>query len=300
MLKFNPVVFHAKYKVIEPACPIKEGQKVVTFTLDAHGGSLRGSHRLGFSNPLTGPFVIENARPGDSMVIQIDSIQPLSENSWSYAYPRPWLMEMPDAAEFPDKKAIPWTLNNESGFASCACTGERTISVPMQPMLGCVGLASEPGTEATSQDAGPFGGNLDFPLLGAGAQLELPVFVPGGFLFMGDAHAIQFGGEITGAAIEIPAEVEFSATLKKGAGIPWPRGETQDRLFALGTEKPFEIAIQHAVSGMIRLFQDKFGLSHEEATALTGQLGDLQVCNMVSSTYTAACVVSKSMLSALA
>jgi acetamidase/formamidase len=102
-----------------------------------------------------------------------------------------------------------------------------------------------------------------------------------------------------GAAVEIPAEVIFSVELKKGTHLNWPRGETQEMYFALGTDKPFENAVQHAVSGMIRLLEERFALTHDDAAALVGQLGDLQVCNMVSLTYTAACGVSKKGLAAL-
>ena len=296
MRKYEPITYHPKYQMSEPVCPIKDGEKVQTTTLDAHGGSPSGTRSKGFSNPLTGPFVLPEAQPGDVLLVEIHSIQPLGESGWSYAYPRPWLLEPADAALFPDKVGVHWSLDSQKGIASFALPNGTRISVPMRPMLGCVGLACDPAMQATSQDAGPFGGNLDFPLLQAGTRMELPVFIPGGYLYVGDAHAIQFGGEMTGAAVEIPAEVIFSATLKKGASLEWPRGETNDVLFALGTDLPFEKAVQHALTGIIRLLEDRFNLSHADAGALAGQLVEIQVCNMVSNTYTAACVISKSTL----
>lgn len=296
MLKFEPITYHPKYQKCEPICPIKDGEKVLTTTLDAHGGSPSGTRSKGFSNPLTGPFVLPEAQPGDVLLVEIHEIQPLGESGWSYAYPRPWLMESADAAQFPDKMGVHWALDAQQGVTSFDLANGTKVKVPMKPMLGCVGLACDPSTQATSQDAGRFGGNLDFPLLQSGTRLELPVSIPGGYLFVGDAHAIQYGGEMTGAAVEIPAQVIFSATLKKGKPLEWPRGETPEVFFALGTDLPFEKAVQHALSGLIGLLEERFNLSHADAAALAGQLADIQVCNMVSNTYTAACVVSKSVL----
>lgn len=294
MIKYEPLTYHSHYRKCEPIIPIEEGQLVQTTTLDAHGGSPEGVRSKGFSNPLTGPFVLPQALPGDSITVEIHSIRPLGNSGFSYATPRPWLMEADDAALFPNKESVKWSLDSEAGFTATTLPNGKQIKLAMAPMLGCVGLACDPEQTFTSQDAGSFAGNLDFPLLQAGTRIEIPVAIPGGYIFVGDAHAIQFGGEITGAAVEIPAEVIFSAKLHKQTHLLWPRGETKDTLFALGTDLPFETAVQHALSGLIRYTEDRFSLSHADAAALVGQVGDVQVCNVVSKTYTAAAVIQKS------
>ena len=299
MFNYTPQTFYSEYKKCDPACLITEGQKIATTTLDAHGWDGKGERRADFSNPLTGPFVIENAQVGDTLVVKIDSIKPLGGKGWSYAYPRPWLVEAADAALYPEKKSIEWRVDSESGFASADFLPQGTVKIPLRPMLGCVGVACKAGEAASSQQMGAFGGNLDFQLLNAGAQLELPVMVPGGYLFVGDAHAVQFAGEITGAAVEVPAEVEFSVRLNKGKAIHWPWGETQEALFTLGTGKPFEAAVQHAVSEMIYRLQRDYGLAPAPAAQLTGPLGEIQACSLVSDSFSAACLISKAALSAL-
>lgn len=294
MIKYEPLTYHSHYRKCEPIIPIEEGQLVQTTTLDAHGGSPEGVRSKGFSNPLTGPFVLPQALPGDSLTVEIHSIRPLGISGFSYATPRPWLMEADDAALFPSKESVKWSLDSEAGFTATTLPNGRQIKLAMAPMLGCVGLACDPEQTFTSQDARSFAGNLDFPLLQAGTRIEIPVAIPGGYIFVGDAHAIQFGGEITGAAVEIPAEVIFSAKLHKQTHLLWPRGETKETLFALGTDLPFETAVQHALSGLIRYTEERFSLSHADAAALVGQVGDVQVCNVVSKTYTAAAVIQKS------
>ncbi|MEA5077020.1 MAG: acetamidase/formamidase family protein [Anaerolineaceae bacterium] len=294
MIKYEPLTYHSHYRKCEPIIPIEEGQLVQTTTLDAHGGSPEGVRSKGFSNPLTGPFVLPQALPGDSLTVEIHSIRPLGNSGFSYAYPRPWLMDAADAALFPNKESVKWSLESDAGFTATTLPNGKQIKLAMQPMLGCVGLACDPEQTFTSQDAGTFAGNLDFPLLQAGTKIEIPVAIPGAYIFVGDAHAIQFGGEITGAAVEIPAEVIFSVKLNKKNPLQWPRGETKDTLFALGTDLPFETAVQHALSGLIRYTEQRFALSHADAAALVGQVGDVQVCNVVSKTYTAVAVIHKS------
>jgi acetamidase/formamidase len=294
-----PAAFYPAYKKAEPIFIIEPGQPVVTITLDAHGMDEHGKQRVEFSNPLTGPFLLENAAIGDSIVVEIHSIKPLGGHGWSYAYPRPWLMERPDAEEFSEKKIIEWEVNCAAGYASPAHWMDGKMKIPIRPMLGCVGVARESEKAVTSQQAGLFGGNLDFPLLTAGARLEIPVGVSGAYLYIGDAHAVQFAGEMTGAAVEVPAEVEFSVRLKKGTDLHWLRGETPEFLFTLGCGKPLETAIQHATSEMIRQLQDGYGLVQRDAAAVTGQCGEFQICNLVNPVYTAACMISKTILSTL-
>ena len=293
MIKYEPLTYHSHYRKCEPIIPIEEGQLVQTTTLDAHGGSPEGVRSKGFSNPLTGPFVLPQAQPRDSICIEIHSIKPLGNSGFSYAYPRPWLVDAADAALFPNKESVRWSLDSEAGITATTLPNGKQIKLAMAPMLGCVGLACDPEQTFTSQDAGSFAGNLDFPLIRAGSKIEIPVAIQGGYIFVGDAHAIQFGGEITGAAVEIPAEVIFSATLHKQTHLLWPRGETRDAFYALGTDLPFETAMQHAISGLIRYAEERFGLTHTDAATLIGQVGDLQVCNVVSRTYTAVALMHK-------
>lgn len=299
MFNYSPQRYSCAYKQNDPACLIAEGQKIVTTTLDAHGRNGKGERLVDYSNPLTGPFVIENAQPGDTLSVKIEAINPLGGKGWSYAYPRPWLLESADAALYPDKKSVEWEVDTESGFATADFLSQGRIKIPLRPMLGCIGVACKAGVEATSQQMGAFGGNLDFQLLNVGAQLELPVMMPGGYLFVGDAHAVQFAGEITGAAVEVPAEVEFSIRLNKGKVIHWPWGETQEALFTLGIGKPFEAAVQHAVSEMIYRLQREYALPPAVAAEITGPLGEIQVCSLVSDNFSAACMIPKAALSSL-
>src|SRR5690606_34560517 len=71
--------------------------------------------------------------------------------------------------------------------------GER-LSVPVAPMIGCIGVAPAEGTASTMRPVYPTGGNLDLRELSPGAVLWLPVAAPNALLFLGDLHAAMGQG----------------------------------------------------------------------------------------------------------
>ena len=64
---------------------------------------------------------------------------------------------------------------------------------------------AEPGRHSTIPPR-PHGGNLDCRELVAGSTLWLPIPVDGALLSVGDGHAAQGDGEVSGTAIECPME----------------------------------------------------------------------------------------------
>src|SRR5262249_47717010 len=88
--------------------------------------------------------------------------------------------------------------------------GDRTARIPVRPFLGTVGVAPKRERRVSSSQSQEYLGDVDLPDLTGGATLVLPVHADGALLALGDAHAAQGDGEITGAAIEIEAEAELS------------------------------------------------------------------------------------------
>ena len=64
--------------------------------------------------------------------------------------------------------------------------------------MGLMWTHSQNGTNCTSGTVGPWGGNMDYNEFREGVTLYLPVFQPGALLFLGDGHAAQGDGELTG------------------------------------------------------------------------------------------------------
>ena len=59
-----------------------------------------------------------------------------------------------------------------------------------------------------------------------GNTVYLPVFVPGGFLYLGDAHAAMGHGELSATGLEMPSESVVTVELIKHRKIPGPRIES--------------------------------------------------------------------------
>ena len=89
-----------------------------------------------------------------------------------------------------------------------------TLSVPVRPMIGCIGVAPAEGVGSTFMPAYPFGGNMDLREMEPGTTVFLPVQVAGGLLSMGDLHAAMGTQEPTWVSLEAAG----SATLRIGLG----------------------------------------------------------------------------------
>ena len=50
--------------------------------------------------------------------------------------------------------------------------------------------------------------------------IYLPVYVPGALLFVGDGHAVQGAGELTGNALETSMDIEFTVNYLAGGAPP--------------------------------------------------------------------------------
>src|SRR4029079_19585020 len=96
------------------------------------------------------------------------------------------------------------------------------ITIPYAPMLGCIGTAPACGVPTTGP-AGAHGGNLDIVETCPGNTIYLPVFVPGGYLYLGDAHAAQGHGELCVVGLEMLAETTITVELVKNKKLAGPR-----------------------------------------------------------------------------
>ena len=90
-------------------------------------------------------------------------------------------------------------------------------------MLGVVGVApSTPGRYPSTVPT-PAGGNMDIKYVRPGSRLVFPVFAEGALLSLGDAHALQGDGELSGTAIECEAtavvSVEVMADIEVSGAI---------------------------------------------------------------------------------
>jgi amidase len=261
---------------LPPRATVSPGATVVFETHDARAGVLldRGPGALfelplptpGKGNPLTGPLLVEGAETGDALVVAIDQIT-LDEAGWCGGHAHVGPLE-------PGR--IPRPLGRICSARDGVVRFSDAITLPAAPMIGCIGTAPE-GDPPLSGLPGRYGGNMDHKAIGPGASVYLPVFVPGGQLYVGDVHACQGDGELSGVAVEIGSEVTATVGVLKGAGLRWPWALTGDRIMVMTTAMEFADARREAVGEMLAALEDQLGLEPAEGLALISAAADLRV-----------------------
>jgi acetamidase/formamidase len=272
---FVPRDFQREFSsAIEPVLHIFPGDTVHTTSVDAGGTDEHSVVRVLGGNPLTGPFYVQGAMPGDVLAI---SIKRLRLN-------RDWAMSdkgfvgralTPDyrAKIKPDWSDTRWHLDIEKGMASLEKPSDtlKNLAVPVRPMLGCIGVAPGFGSAPIqAQDSGDFGGNMDFNLLGEGATLYLAVNQPGALLYVGDGHALQGDGELNGNALETSMDITFSVQVLREKNIGTPRAENADFVMAIGFAGSLDSAFREATSELASWLQSDYSLSDGDVAAVLG------------------------------
>jgi amidase len=280
-----------------PILVLNPGDTVRTRTLDAHGFDERDEPVGTRPNPLTGPFGIEGAEPGDTLAVRLDELHPNRLTCWSHRYLAENVLDPAAVRRLPEQDYARWRIDPQSRSLTPAEPPARlALTLPMRPMLGCIGTAPADGQALPSATAGPHGGNMDYPGIAAGATVYLPVFVRGAGLYVGDGHVTQGDGEIAGSGTEVSFDVQFTVALLKGQRCGWPRGENAEWLFTLGNARPLEQALQHATTEMVRWLEEQYGLDAASTGLLLGQAVRYDIGNVFDPAYTVACKVPKGSL----
>jgi len=299
---FEPTTFHNVIGTAEPVLIVADGDTIVTRTLDAWGFDRHGEQRCKPPNPMTGPFFIEGAEPGDSLAIRIDRMTADREQGWTFGPVAANVVEAGAVAKLPKRERVFWNLDRAAGLVRLA-EPPRALTdwtVPYAPMIGCFGVAPALGQALLTATSGPNGGNMDYRRFGPGATAYFPVATPGALFYLGDGHFCQGDGEIVGTGVETSFEIEFTVRVRKGKTILWPRGETAKDIFTIGNARPLDQALQHATTEMIAWLGAEFGLDSLAASHLMGQTVRYDVANVFNPAYSVACRMSKRWLTALA
>lgn len=293
--RFTPNRFHNAIGRAEPALRIADGDSVVTTTLDAWGFDQHGVQLAERPNPMTGPFYIEGAGPGDTLCVRIDRMSPNRATGWTFSVLAPNVVEPGVVPELPQRSRVEWSIDAEAGTVRLAEPPARLRDwiLPLAPMIGCFGVAPASGQAISTATSGPYGGNMDYRGFGPGATVYFPVAEPGALFFLGDGHACQGDGEIVGTGIETSFEVEFTVRLLKGKAIGWPRGETAAEIFTVGNARPLDQALQHATTEMLRFLASDYGLDATAASHLLGQCVRYDVANVFNPAYSVVCRLAK-------
>jgi amidase len=291
-----------------PVRHIAPGTRLVTWTEDCYDGAVTRPDQLpskvapiGHDNPQTGPFYVDGAEPGDTLVVRIEKLEPARAYGISSSFPGFGALNGTDrtAMLVPDLPETVWfyDVDRTKGVARTKSTdGKKAWEVPLAPFLGCLGVAPGNGEARSTIVPDSFGGNMDCPEVRAGNIVYLGVRVPGALVSFGDGHFAMGDGEIIGTAIEGALNVELTIDLVKHRETPWPRIENEEWMMSLGAARPLEDAARIAFKDMVEWVMEKTGLATLDAYEFVSQAARAPVVEMVDPLYTVLVKVPKKAL----
>jgi acetamidase/formamidase len=293
---------------VAPVRKVLPGTVLQLWTDDAFGGRIRRTTdmpstalTMPFVNPQTGPFYVEGAQPGDTLALHFADLTPARDFGASCTIPlfggltgtdRTATLQDP----LPERTWIYEVDRARGTVAFQAQASELRVELPMDPMLGTVGVAPAAGEVRSSLVPDTFGGNMDTPEMRAGATCYLGVNVEGALFSVGDGHYRQGEGEACGTAVEGAMNVTLIVDLIKGGGPAWPRIETDRHLAVVGSSRPLEDAWRVSQVGMVGWLSDLYGLDKLDAYQLLSQISEAPLANVVDANYSAVTKVAKALL----
>jgi acetamidase/formamidase len=301
---FEPTEFHRQFSgAIPPVMHIFPGDTVRTWTVDAGGVDKNGVRHSQGGNPETGPFYIEGAFPGDTLVIHLNKVR-LNRDSAQSGSEIAGNAVTPDYvrdAKYDEKFDSEWKLDREHGVAMLAKPSEhlKNYTVKLQPMLGCMAVAPSNKQSFRTGYLGSFGGNMDYNQIREGASVYLPVNQPGALFFLGDGHAAQGDGELTGDALETSMDVEFTVDVVKNYSTGGPRAENGDYLMSMGIAGSVDDAMQQATAQLADWLAHDYKLTANESAVVLGTAMRYDIAEVVDPQYHVVAKVAKSALASL-
>ena len=301
---FEPTAFHRYFSgTIAPVLHINPGDTVRTSTVDAGGRDAQGTRRSSGGNPETGPFYVEGAMPGDTLVVKLNRIRLNRDSAQSGdriasgALNAGYIHD----AKYDDHFSSEWKLDRAAGTAMLANPSEhlKNYRVPLEPMLGCVAVAPPDKQTFRSGWLGGYGGNMDYNGLREGVTLYLPVYQEGALLFVGDGHAAQGAGELTGDALETSMDVEFTVNLVRGQSTGGPRAENDQYLMSMGIANSLPDAVRDATTQLARWLERDYHLTANESAIVLGTAMTYEIAELVDPQVNVVAKVSKAALASL-
>ena len=310
ILRYTPKHDELKYTFggVAPTHRIKPGTRIVSWTEDCYDGAVTKPGQLpskmqlpGHDNPQTGPFYVEGAEPGDTLMIRIEKLEPARDFGLSSSFPGFGALNGTDRTAMlnPELPETVWFYDVDRGkgvVRTRSQDGKLSWEVPLAPFLGCLGVAPGNGEARSTIVPDSFGGNMDCPEVRAGNTVFLGVRVPGALVSFGDGHFAMGDGEIMGAAVEGAMNVELTVDLIKHRDTPWPRIENAEWLMSVGAGRPLEDAARVAFKDMVQWVREKTGLAEMDAYQFVSQNARAPIIQIVDPNYTVLVKISKSRL----
>src|SRR5436305_10821778 len=256
------------YATMPPVIRLKDGSILETNTVDAFGNAIQKPgdplSLVKGDNPLTGPFYIEGAEPGDTLAVQIFDLQ--VDGNQGIGAMAPGFGALNTTIYTPmlnpplPEKIWFYPIDHAANTATFSALDSKfSVKIPLHPFLGCIGVAPAGGEARSSIVPAEFGGNMDAPEASVGNTVYFPVNVKGGLLYLGDGHAAMGDGEAAGSAIEVPMKARVQLSVIKGRHIDWPQFENDDAIMTMGAYRPVDDAYRIAMTELVHWLHRHYG-----------------------------------------
>jgi amidase len=282
----------------EPVRRIRPGTVVELYTEDCFGGLVRDVGDLPsvvcefpYLNPVTGPFHVEGAEPGDTLAVHFVEIVPARNWAVSSTFPHFGALTgtHTTATLHPPLDELVWRYDVDVAAGTVryhARRGDFSVELPLDPMHGTAGVAPAAFESRMTIVPDTHGGNMDSPELRAGVTAYFGVNVPGALFALGDGHCRQGDGEVCGTGVEAAMNTVIVLDLIKGVETPTPRLETDAALMSIGSARPLEDAYRMSQHDLVTWTASLAGLDELDAYQLVSQAGEAPVGNVCDPNYT--------------
>src|ERR1700758_2103425 len=307
VVKYQGTIHNVKYvyATAEPVARLKPGDILDTNTLDCFGDAIRKpGDTLSMApgdNPLTGPFYVEGAEPGDTLAVKILSLEVNGDQGVGALGPGFGALNATNYtpmlhAPLPEKIWF-YPIDHATNMATFKELDSKfEVKIPVHPFFVCIGVAPAGEESRSSLVSAEFGVNMDAPEASVGNTVYFPVNVKGGLLYLGDGHAAMGDGEAAGSAIEVPLKARVQLSVIKGRTIDWPEFENDAAIMTVGAYRPLEDATRIALTELVHWIHRDYGLSEMDAYELLSKVARIHLNEMVDPNYVVVASIEKKYL----
>src|SRR5690554_1274422 len=112
---FEPSLYYSTMGPHEPVLRIQNGDSVVTSTVDASGTDKNLVHVGSIPNPMTGPFYVDGARPGDTLAVGFDLVTPSRNSGWTANVLDHQVLDAASYRKMPPREILQWDIDRQEG-----------------------------------------------------------------------------------------------------------------------------------------------------------------------------------------
>ena len=271
-----------------PVLRVQPGETFVMETNDrfaTYEGPHSSPEAMETLKTMAGPVYVEGAKPGDTLKIDILDVSLPLDYGWIGATPGRGLLG----------ERIPAFRKTRVRITEAGVVFNGTITMPLRPMIGRIGLAPREGPKA-SIDKGAFGGSMGNTQITKGATVYLPVFHPGGLLTIGDCHAAMGDGEATASAVECAFDATLRVTIEDRFHVSRPVVATATEVMTTGEGETMEAATRMAIHALTDLLVDRLRIDATDAAMIIASAADVRTGLAGSPPYTIRVAMPRSIL----